>query len=165
MKLDLARLWAEEAPTLRRRAAQLAGWAAADDAVAEAFTRLAAELREGRIPPYPRAALAVKVRDQAVMALRRQDTRLDPLGQHRDISESNGREGWARSHPSLEHATFARDFDRAMRQLPDEQRAAFTLTELRGLTVREAAAELGVSKTTAAAHSEAARTYLERTLS
>lgn len=47
---------------------------------------------------------------------------------------------------TIEGAEFHAGFDRAVRALPELERDAYILTELRGLTVREAAAVLGVGK-------------------
>lgn len=66
--------------------------------------------------------------------------------------------------PGIETAIFRADFDRAVRQLPEDERSAFALTELRGLTVREAAGVLGESRSTIQRRCEAARTYLREEL-
>lgn len=67
----------------------------------------------------------------------------------------------ARTAPlSIERGTFARDFDAALRELPATERDAFILTELRGLTTREAASYLGVSNYTVSVRAESARAYL-----
>jgi RNA polymerase sigma factor (sigma-70 family) len=61
---------------------------------------------------------------------------------------------------TLEAVEFQHDFDRALRALPAPERDAFILTQLRGLTVRDAADELDVSYRTVARRAEAARTLI-----
>ena len=61
-------------------------------------------------------------------------------------------------------ARFRVDFDQALRGLPEADRDAFILTELRGLAVREAANLLGISKSEAATRAEAARIALREEL-
>lgn len=63
-----------------------------------------------------------------------------------------------------EHALFASDFDRAFRNLPRALAEAWALTELRGLTEREAASELGTSQKTVNRRCEAARNLLKESL-
>lgn len=53
-------------------------------------------------------------------------------------------------HMTIDGAIFASDFDRALRGLPDDQRDAFILNELRGLTNYETAIHLGISPSTVA---------------
>jgi len=57
---------------------------------------------------------------------------------------------------------FVTSFDMALRALPQEQREAFILTDLRGLTAREAAAELGIPKSTVADRIAQARDTLRK---
>lgn len=64
----------------------------------------------------------------------------------------------------FEDASFAADFDRALRDLDPSPQAAFIAGELRGLTSREAAAVLGVSHTTANARRELATSDIRKEL-
>lgn len=65
---------------------------------------------------------------------------------------------------TYEQVEFRADFDRAIRALDEEDRQAFLLTEVRGLTVREAASILDISKTTVADRAERARTQIKEAL-
>lgn len=65
---------------------------------------------------------------------------------------------------TLDRAEFRADFDRAVRGLAESERAVFILTELRGLTVREAADVLGLPKSTVADRLQAARTFIREEL-
>lgn len=67
---------------------------------------------------------------------------------------------WTNALPTPETLRFTQSFDAAIRELPEDERGAFILTELRGLTVREAATVAHVPKTTLARHAEAARNLL-----
>ena len=66
---------------------------------------------------------------------------------------------------TLEDAEFRADFDHALRELPPQERDAFILTELRGLTVREASSHLDLGKTRTADLAEAARLKIRAALS
>lgn len=56
--------------------------------------------------------------------------------------------------------TFRVDFDRAVRALPADERDALILTDLRGLTTREAGTVLDTSHTTVRTRAEAARNFI-----
>jgi DNA-directed RNA polymerase specialized sigma24 family protein len=73
------------------------------------------------------------------------------------------RDGEARGF-TIEQALFRADFDRAFRALPRRLAEAFTITELRGLTVREASATLGVDFTTVHRRAALARAILKEEL-
>ena len=74
---------------------------------------------------------------------------------------------WVGTPPPLtpEDVEFRADFDSALRELPECERDAFILTELRGLTVREAADVLGVARSTVDDRVAAARARLKSALS
>jgi len=59
---------------------------------------------------------------------------------------------------------FGTDFDAAVRTLTTHERDAFTLTELRGLTVRKAADVLDTSRMTVHRRAESARVQLREEL-
>jgi RNA polymerase sigma factor (sigma-70 family) len=67
-------------------------------------------------------------------------------------------------HMSIDGAIFAADFDRALRTLPQEQRDAFILYELRGLTAYEAGLTLGVLPSTLSARVDQAKELLREAL-
>ena len=64
----------------------------------------------------------------------------------------------------FDDASFATDFDSAVRGLAEAPRDAFILSELRGLTSREAGARLGVSHTTAASRRESATAQIKEAM-
>jgi RNA polymerase sigma factor (sigma-70 family) len=61
---------------------------------------------------------------------------------------------------TFEDAEFRYDFDLAVRGLPENERDAFIVTELRGLSEREAADVLDTSQPTVHRRAEAARNQL-----
>lgn len=63
---------------------------------------------------------------------------------------------------TLADVEFRADFDRALRALPAEERDAVILTDLRGLTVREASGVLDTSYVTVHRRAETARTFLKQ---
>lgn len=143
----------------------------AEDVVDEVFMRLWDEMLDGNAPDDPVAWLESKVAQEARNERRSTTTRWDrevPAGSMEDIAELiEGKEEdeWF-EHPdlTLEDIEFRTDFDAALRELPEADRQAFILTELRGLTVREAADVLSSDKTSIARQAEAARTYIRREL-
>lgn len=66
---------------------------------------------------------------------------------------------------TLDHALFRADFDRAFRALPTPLAEAFTVTELRGLTARDAAVVLSLSQPTVTRRATLARALLKGALS
>jgi len=72
------------------------------------------------------------------------------------LSDNRGR--------SIDSAIFAADFNRALRDLSEDDRAAFILYELRGLTAYEAALYLGVPPTTVNSRVESAKGLLRKEL-
>lgn len=150
----LSRLWVEQAPRLRASIARRYGHDMGEQAVAEAFTRLAADPVTPTIPILYRKAWSIVTDD-----LRRAESTPELVS----LAEA-GREGIADSFPSIETAMFRADFDRAFRRLPREEAEAFTTTELRGLTQREAADVLGVNQATVSRRAETARETLRKEL-
>jgi RNA polymerase sigma factor (sigma-70 family) len=65
---------------------------------------------------------------------------------------------------TYEDATFAQDFDAALRGLEEPERDVFILTDLRGLSQRAAGAVLGVSQPTVQARADAARALIREEL-
>lgn len=150
----LSQLWVARAPKIRASIARRYGHDMAEQAVAEAFTRLAAETVTPTAGIVARKAWSI-VTDE----LRRADATPELLG-----LDAASREGIADSFPSIETAMFRADFDRAFRGLPREEAEAFTATELRGLTQREAADVLGVNQATVSRRAESARETLRKEL-
>lgn len=156
-----------ELTKLARRRLRLRTPGLAEDVVDEAFMRL---WDEAEWPEDPLAWLEEKVANEA--RNERRDTilrwnRETPAGSMEDIAELIEGEQDMRPHPpdTIETAEFRSDLDAAVRETPDDQAQAFILTELRGLTVREAADVMASDKTTIARQAEAARTYIRRGLS
>lgn len=70
------------------------------------------------------------------------------------------------ARPLPQHlASFPDDFDLAVRELPEPERDAFILTELRGLTSREAAEVLDVDQSTVVRRNGRARELITEGLS
>lgn len=149
----LSSLWTGQAPRLRSAIARRYGSEMAEHAVAEAFTRLAADPVEPNEVILARKAWSI-VTDE----LRRAEAGPD------FVSLESERSGVADSFPSIESAMFRADFDLAFRALPRESAEAFALTELRGLSQCEAADLLDVNQATVSRRAEAARLTLKKEL-
>lgn len=145
-------LWLRARPRLEGQLRRRLGRTLAQDIADEAFDRLQ---RRGQ-QPTP-ANLWAHARD-AERDILRDAAKQDFLAEQAGILDG-------RAIPTIEGAMFRADFDRAFRALPEEQRIAFALTELRGLTERETADVLGVNQSTVNRRCEAARTYLQKELS
>ena len=65
---------------------------------------------------------------------------------------------------SQEPSTFLVDFDKAVRAIPEPERAVFILTELRGLTEHEAASVLDTSQRTVNRRAANARLIVRKEL-
>jgi DNA-directed RNA polymerase specialized sigma24 family protein len=134
----------------------LRGLADPADAVASALERLVAEgsadaERFERLVSSEARTLRTKT-----LRNRRQE---EPIGLIPDLAELEESLATGRGLP-LSLASFPEDFDYAVRGLPESERDAFILTDLRGLTVREAADVLDVSKSTVDRWADAARDLL-----
>ena len=127
-----------------------------EDLASEAFARLAA--RE-----VASSELVWRVGLNALTDWQRnRSTRPDVLT---GIPVGDEREGEAQSFATLDDVLFRADFDRAFRALPEPLAQAFTVTELRGLTAREASAVLGLSQPTVTRRAILARALLKGALS
>ena len=67
-------------------------------------------------------------------------------------------------HMTIEGAIFASDFDRALRGLTEDERDAFIINELRGLTNYESALHLGIPPSTVAYRVDRAKSTLRKEL-
>jgi RNA polymerase sigma-70 factor (ECF subfamily) len=113
----------------------------AADVVQESYVRAYTALRDGAFRS-DRAALASWLRRIVTRAS------LDALrARHRRREAGDeGLDVVATSSPSPSAPVDRRDLERAIQDLPTEQRAAFVLRELEGLTLKETAAELGCTE-------------------
>lgn len=126
--------------TLRIARRVLAHEADANDVVQEAYTRAFVALREGRFRgegPQFQAWLDRIVVRAALDALRQRVRTARRVDQHADFAEATDD---GRSDPA--RAMDAKRALEAIRELSPEQRAAFVLRELEGLSIKEAAAAL-----------------------
>jgi RNA polymerase sigma factor (sigma-70 family) len=151
-------------PTVTWLARMLKNRADAEEVTAEAFTRLAARDSE---PQNPEGLLWVISRGIAIDRLRRRDlgieTTCDPetLIWHEENQIGKGRfDGVA----DLREAESRADLTTALKALDPDDREAWALTELRGLTTREAAAVTGASHMTISRRAERARLTLTKEL-
>lgn len=129
----------------------------ADDAAQQCFlvvARRLKEIEEGRERAFLfQTAIRVARNEHRSARRRREDGEqklsaiVDPAGGPEDIIEQK----WAR-----------RTLDALLATMPDEQRAAFVLFELEGLTLRETADVLGVPQGTAASRVRKARQHYDR---
>jgi RNA polymerase sigma factor (sigma-70 family) len=133
----------------------------AEEAAAEAFTRLAA--RDGD-PRNPAGLLWVTARSIAIDKLRQRDQRGEVLAGGVDLEhwgDSEVGRGRYDGVADIREAEARADLTRALADLDPSDREAWALTELRGLTTYEAAEVLGVSQPTASRRAERARLSLK----
>lgn len=152
----LERVWRLDAPRVRSQLARKHGIEAAEDIVAEAITELAEWGRDVGYEDARRVFGRIALRGATDAARRASTDDVQFVGEHA-ISQD--------VFMSIDTALLRADLSAAIRSLPATEREAFTLTELRGLTVREAGSVLGVGKDTVARRAEAARTLLQQELS
>jgi RNA polymerase sigma factor (sigma-70 family) len=130
----------------------------AEDVAAEAMGRLV-------LGGKTRQQFTLIVHGLSVDALRK-------LGRETPWDISDGR--WHEEHAedllhlsqplTFEQVEFRADFDRAVRALDEDDRQAFLLTEVRGLSTREAAPLLNVSDRTVARRAENARAQIKEAI-
>ena len=141
----------------------------AEEVMAQTFARLAERVeRDGadyREPDDWRELLGLFAHGLAIDEYRRRQRDPLPLGHAADMEHLFEHELPLGRPMTLERAEFHVDFDRALRGLPAPERDAFILTELRGLSVRDAADALGGHYRTVARRAEAARTLIRKELS
>lgn len=149
---DLYRL---QADALTARLARKVGREDAEDIVMQAFVRLGERLEREPVKDAP-ALLGTIITGLLKNHYRDSDaraTRETPVGEFHD-----------ELHPvhdlTLDDLEFSEDLDAALRGLDEDIRDAFILTELRGLTLREAGDVLGVDNTTVMRRAERARQEL-----
>lgn len=136
----------------------LRGLADPADAVASALERL---IEEGSADADRFAALVANEARTLRTKTLRDRRREEPIGLLPDLAEME--ESLALRGRGLPF--FAEDFDRVVRDLPEIERDAFILTDLRGATDREAAELLGVSRMTVNRRADAARSLLRKEVS
>jgi RNA polymerase sigma factor (sigma-70 family) len=95
---------------------------------------------------------------------RDRDRRPRPAGSREDLAELVELGLATYQALPIRLASFSDDFDRAVRGLDGPERDAFILTDLRGLTVREAADVLDVSFKTVARRTDSARADIREEL-
>jgi RNA polymerase sigma-70 factor (ECF subfamily) len=117
--------------------------ASAEDVASEAVTRIA----EGADAEH----LGLIVHGLAVDEYRRRGKEF-PVDAQVLLDTLDQVDAW-----TIEDVRFHADFDRAVRVLPEPERDAFILTDLRGLTQREAADVLDTSQMTTQRRAERAR--------
>ena len=133
-----------------------------EDLASEAFARLAAR-EVASVDLLWRVGLNALTDWQ-----RNRSTRPDILTNHDgvlDFHHELDRSPRSIAFTTLDHSLFRADFDRAFRALPRPLAEAFTLTELRGLTARDAAAVLSLSQPTVTRRAVLARALLKGALS
>lgn len=134
--------------------------AAAEDAVQDALMDLKRRLDSGAKIENPRAWLERRAKGAAQDYIEQQNREI-PDGPEPD---QYGAYETYQPDPFIQ-AEQRVDLISAIDALTDTQREVFTLVELRGLSEREAAAKLGLSRSTVNRRYEAARKTLQRELS
>ncbi|HEY5989773.1 MAG TPA: sigma-70 family RNA polymerase sigma factor [Streptosporangiaceae bacterium] len=123
----------------------------AEDMASRTFAYLGKALEQG--PVKDSAALlwtiAKRVLGMEYRARSRRPVLVDPEQLEALHFEDSDQLGTRKSYLTTNLATFPSDFDDAVRALPALDRDVLILTELRGLTVREAATVMGLSKSSA----------------
>lgn len=150
-------LYASSFDKAARIAARIVGTAQAEDIASDTMIRAARRLEEGRslteveqLVPLIAFGLAAREyrRGEIPSGLGREDDELGHLLSARALTAAE--------------ADFTASFDYGVRDLEDDKRDAFILTELRGLTTREAGDVLDTSHTTVRRRAEAARQTIRR---
>lgn len=150
-------LYDERHDALVRQAERIVG-ADAEDVVHEAFVRIARAVEDsGKTSEDAAAMLNMTVRNLALNHLR--DLREEPM----ELTTITGMIDSPRPL-TAERGMFVTDFNEALRALPEDQAQAFILTEIRGLSQREAGEILEVSAMAINRRAEAARRTLAREL-
>lgn len=129
-----------------------------EDIVQDALIELTRTVERGGVAE-PAALLRTIIDRRAIDFLRK-------LGTRRDVEVPVGDttvDEWAiPATVTAEAVLFTASFDAALRDLPNEQREAFILTDLRGMTAREAADFLSIPKSTLADRVATARATLRK---
>lgn len=133
----------------------------------QAITQLGEALERGAEVRSPAAYLWRTALNLIVSEVRRREREL-PAGDRAamedalEAAEGHGVGSGVHLYRPLpvELAEFPPEFDRAIRELPEDERDSFILTELRGATTREAADILGVSHMTVSRRSNAAHEHV-----
>ena len=120
---------------------------------------------ESQVRPHPEPLVRLKeLTFSAARSLKRdtlrQQQREPGVGLLTELAKIEADRLDGRMFPTLDEGVFAGDFDRALRALPSEERDAYILTELRGLSQAEAGAVLGLSQPTVSRLRDAARTAI-----
>jgi len=155
-------------PLVRRVGRKLAVHADGEDIVARAFIKLWQQIETGFRDDLGARLNAIIQNETADYWRGRYRSQEDPEGlnpsRHAGNDAREERLMWISLGRTVtpEDVEFHTSFDQALRTMPDP--IPFILTELRGLTIREAARVLESSKTDVARRTEAARTYLTKEL-
>jgi RNA polymerase sigma factor (sigma-70 family) len=139
----------------------------AEEATDEAFMALWARIQAGEQIDNPLALLRAITHNKAVSAVRarvarsRIETPIGGLCELAALSDRRQDEAFAEGRElTYADVVFTEGLDSAVRGLEEPERDAFILTELRGLTTREAADVLDTSPMTVSRRSIAARTTI-----
>lgn len=135
----------------------LRGLADPADAVAAALERL---IQEGSADPDRFEKLVYNEAHSLRTKTLRDRRREEPIGLLTDLAELEE----SLAHGGRGLPFFGSAFDAAVRELPDDEREAFIVTELRGLPTREAADVLGASHMTVHRRAESARASIRKEL-
>lgn len=142
-------LWAGETPKVRtylKRALRDAD--TAEDLTTQALIQVAAELDRGAVIEKP-AAYLMRVAQHLLYKETKRREREQPSGLLTEMEPALESANTRPARPLPQSlASFPPEFDSALRALPGPERDAFILTELRGLTTREAGEVLGVNQST-----------------
>jgi RNA polymerase sigma-70 factor (ECF subfamily) len=138
----------------------------AEDLAADTFVLLARKLEDGETPLHYGAYITVLAEGVLKNEIKRLARGKDTTAPVPALDAASERLDHMFAYPplSIEDVEFRCDFDRAVRELPEDAREAFILTELRGLTVREAAPIIGVHLDTVARRAEAARARIRSSI-
>lgn len=161
---QLDELYRFQADAVTRSLSRRVGQHNAEDIVSQAFIKLAEKLEHTSIRDAP-ALLGTIIAGLEKDFYRGRDARGEVLIAPEEFQEPDQLGNLGISHAlTYEDQHFTTGFDSAVRRLEGVDRDAFVLTELRGLTVREAADVLDTSKDTVHRRAEAARTSIGRGL-
>lgn len=154
----LGPLYEERWGEITRQVGRIVGPWAAEDVAHDAFLRIAKAIERGKTRADVEAMLW-----PTAQRLSLDHIRDEAWEESMDLTTVSDRLDFPAM--TLEGAMFGAALNDALEAMPDECRTAWVLTELRGLTTREAGALLETDQSTVSRRSERARRYILKELS
>ena len=159
----LTALWLSDFDKVRGNVRKsVRSWELAEDITMQAFAEVGEALDKNPSMNLTGGFVQTVADRRAMNHWRSQKAMKDALGQPVQLDEERDEE-YLQYHP-YEEPGFAEGFDEAVRSLPKAERDVFILTELRGLSVEDAAAVVGASRRMAYYRASAANTKIKEAI-